>query len=367
VDRSMLRMQYAAEVKNYNPLEYFGEKFLTQIDRFAQFALISAREAVNDAGIKWTDELGKRCCVITGTGIGGQETQDNVFCELYKNNFVVVHPAVVPRIMPNAAASHITMEFNIRGLCYTISTACASSNHAIGNAYWMIRHGQADMAITGGSEAPLSYGCLKAWDALRVVSRDFCRPFSKDRIGMILGECGSMLVLENLDSALERNAKIYCEIVGFGMSSDAGHITRPSPEGAGMAMEGALKDAEVEPELIDYINAHGTGTLANDVMEVAAIKSVFGDHARKLAVSSTKSMHGHALGGTSAQEAVITCLSLYNQTLPPTINFTEPDPECDIDVVPNQSRKSEINYALSNAFAFGGLNAVLAFRRWNES
>jgi nodulation protein E len=268
--------------------------------------------------------------------------------------------------MPNAAASHITMEFGITGFAYSISTACASSNHAIGNAFWMIRNGMCDCAITGGSETPLSYGFLKAWEAIRVVAPVTCQPFSKGRQGMILGEGGAMMVLESLDVAMKRGAKIYGEIIGFGMSSDASHITKPNQKGAEQAMRLALKDAAITPEKIDYINAHGTGTVANDVMEAAAINQVFGSHTAQLAVSATKSLHGHVLGGTSAIEAVITALALKHQVLPPTANFNEPDPECPIDVVPNKARQGRIDFALSNSFAFGGLNAVLAFRRWTE-
>ncbi len=229
----------------------------------------------------------------------------------------------------------------------------------------MIRNGLADVAITGGSETPFSYMSLKAWEAIRVISPDTCRPFSNNRPGMILGEGGAMLVLEKLESAQERGAKIYGEIIGFGMSSDAGHITRPEQKGAEKAMLMALEDAALEPEMIDYINAHGTGTAVNDAMETAAIKNVFGSHANKLAISSTKSLHGHALGAASALEAIATSMALKQQVFPPTANYEELDEECDLDVVPNASREGRINYALSNSFAFGGLNAVLAFKKWD--
>jgi nodulation protein E len=298
-----------------------------------------------------------------GTSIGGQGSMEAAYINLFKENKNRVNLFAIPRIMPNASASQITMEFGITGFSYAISTACASSNHAIGNAFWMVRNGICDMAITGGSETPLTFGFLKAWEALRVVDPETCRPFSKDRQGMILGEGGAVLVLETLESALERGVEIYAEIVGFGMSSDASHITKPDQRGPEKAMRMALKDAELSPDKIDYINAHGTGTLANDSLETAAIKSVFGEHANKLAISSTKSLHGHVLGGTSAVEAVITSLALKHQIFPPTANYTQPDAECDLDVVPNQSRTGEINYAMSNSFAFGGLNAVLVFSR----
>ena len=363
-DMSDVRFKNGSEVKLYDPLLHFTPKQTDVMDKFCQFAVIAAREAVADANIEWTDELKETTCVITGAGIGGQDSQEDAFRNLYKENINRVPLFTIPRIMPNAGASQITMEFGITGFAYTISTACASSNHAIGNAFWMIRNGVMDMAITGGSETPFSYGFLKSWEALRVIAQDTCRPFSKDRQGMILGEGGAMLVLELLESAVARKAKIYAEIVGFGMSSDASHITKPDQKGPEKAMKMAIKDAGIEAFEINYINAHGTGTTVNDSLEVAAIKSVFGDHASQLAISSTKSLHGHILGGTSAVEAVITTLALKNQVFPPTANYTTADPLCDLDVVPNASRKGEINYAMSNSFAFGGLNAVLVFKRY---
>lgn len=366
-DMSKIRFKNGSEVKNYDPLGYFTHKELEGLDKFAQFSLIAAKEAVTDAGIEWTEENRKKTCVITGTSIGGQDSQEEAFYSLYKEGKERVPLFSIPRIMPNAGASHITMEFGITGCAYTISTACASSNHAIGNAFWMVRNGICDRAITGGSEIPLSYAFMKSWEAIRVVAPDTCRPFSKGRQGMILGEGGAVLVLESLDAAQKRGAKIYAEIIGFGMSSDASHITKPNQAGPEAAMRMALEDAGIDAEKIDYINAHGTGTLINDAMETAAIKTVFGDRAKTLAVSSSKSLHGHVLGGTSAIEAVVTALALRHQIFPPTANYLEADPECDLDAVPNEARNGKIGYALSNSFAFGGLNAVLAFKQWNES
>lgn len=366
LDMSNVRFKNGSEVKGYDPQQHFAKKELDFMDKVSQFGVLAARQAVEDAGIEWTDERKRRTCVITGTSIGGQDSQEDIFTVLYKEGRDRAPLFTIPRIMPNAAASHITMQYGITGFSYTVSTACSSSNHAIGNAFWALRNGVCDMAITGGSEIPLSFGFLKAWEALRVVAPDTCRPFSKDRQGMVLGEGGAMLVLETLVSAQKRGAKIYGEIVGFGMSSDASHITKPNQTGAEAAMQMALDDAGISPDKIDYINAHGTGTMVNDAMETAAIKTVFNGHAYKLAISSTKSLHGHVLGGTSAIEAVATTLALHNQVLPPTANYNEPDPECDLDVVPNQSRAARIDYALSNAFAFGGLNAVIAFKKWNE-
>jgi nodulation protein E len=363
VDRSRLRFQNAAEVRNYDAARYFDEKEIGLLDRFAQFGAIAARQAVADSKIEWSPELLENTAIVTGSCVGGQTTADDGFVNLYLKNIPRVNPLTIPRTMENAAASRISLETGITGPTYTISTACSSANHAIGQAFWLVRNGVARMALAGGSEAVFSLGFLKAWEAMRVVSPDTCRPFSRDRRGLILGEGGAMLVLETLESAQARGAKIYGEVAGFGMSSDAYHITQPSADGAARAMRAALADAGIGPQQIDYINAHGTGTLANDVTETAAIHKVFGPHAGKLAISSTKSMHGHALGAAGALEAAATLLALDRSLLPPTANYTEPDPECDLDVIPNQPRHAEVECALSNSFAFGGLNAVVAFRR----
>jgi nodulation protein E len=362
-DMSQLRFQNGAEVRGYSHQPYFDDRRADFIDRFAQFAVIAAREAVADAGIVWTPELRETAAIVTGSCVGGQSTEDIGFHEVYKLGHNRVHPLTIPKTMANAGASHISMEFSITGPSFTVSTACSSAGHAIGQAAWMVRSGQTDLALAGGSEAPFSFGILKAWEAMRVVSPDTCRPFSKDRRGMILGEGAAMLIIEPLEAALARGARIHAEIVGFGMSADACHITQPSSEGAARAMRAALRDAALAPEQIGYINAHGTGTLANDVTETAAIRAVFGPHADRLAVSSTKSMHGHALGAAAALECVAAVLALRDGVLPPTANFNERDAECDLDVIPNQSRQAEIEYALSNSFAFGGLNAVLVLRR----
>ena len=363
VDRAQLRFQNAAEVRGYSHQPYFDDRRADFMDRFAQFAVIAAREAVADAGVSWTPELRESAAIVTGSCVGGQSTEDIGFRELYKLGHSRVHPLTIPKTMANAGASHISMEFGITGPSFTISTACSSSGHAIGQAYWMVRAGTTDLAIAGGSEATFSLGILKAWEAMRVVSPETCRPFSKDRRGMILGEGGAMLVLEPLEAARARGARIHAEIVGFGMSSDACHITQPSSEGAARAMRAALRDAGLDPARIGYINAHGTATLANDPTEVAAIRFVFGPHAERLAISSTKSMHGHTLGAAAALECLAAALALRDGVLPPTANFTEPDPQCDLDVIPNHARRAQVEYALSNSFAFGGLNAVLALRK----
>jgi nodulation protein E len=362
VDTSDLRFKNGAEVRHLDPAEHFDRSRTDLLDRFAQFAVIAAREAVKDAGVTLTPELAERTAVFTGSCLGGQGTQDAGFVELYRRNSGRMHPLSIPRVMANAGASQISMDLRTTGPCCTISTACSSANHAIGHAFWMVRGGTAALAIAGGSEAPFSLGHLKAWEAMRVIAPDTCRPFSRDRRGMILGEGGAMLVLEPLEEAKARGARIYAEICGFGMSSDAHHVTQPIVAGPARAMRAALCDSGLAPEQIGYVNAHGTGTPGNDVVEAQAIRDVFGAHAARLAVSSTKSMHGHALGAAGALESVATALALHTGILPPTANFTAPDPDCDLDVVPNRAREANVEAALSNSFAFGGLNAVLAFR-----
>jgi len=362
VDPALLRFTNGAEVPGFKPAEHIEASRLDLLDRFAQFALVAAREAVRDSGIEFTQALRDSTAVITGCCLGGQTAEDAEFETLYRQGRNRVHPLTIPRTMANAGASTLSMEFGLRGPAFTISTACSSSSHAIGLAYQMVRSGAAAMALAGGSEAPFSYGLLKAWEAMRVISTDTCRPFSRDRKGMILGEGAAMLVIEPYDAARARGARIHGEIVGFGMSSDAHHITQPSADGAALAISAALRDASLAPEAVGYINAHGTGTPGNDSTETRAIRQVFGAHADRLAVSSTKSLHGHALGAAGALEAVTTLVALSNGIVPPTANYTERDPECDLDVVPNASRPLRTEYALSNSFAFGGLNAVLAFR-----
>ena len=348
-----LRFPNAAEVHGFDPLRHFDEKELAFVDRFTQFGVVAAREALNAAQVKLDLE---RTAIVTGTSAGGQTTEDENFLSLYSQQGRV-GPLTIARVMGNAAASRISLETGITGPVYNVSTACSSSNHAIGQAYWMVRNGVVDAALAGGAEAPFSLGFLKSWEAMRVVSPDTCRPFSRDRKGLILGEGGAMLVLEPLEAAQARGATIWAEIAGFGMSSDAHHITQPSALGAARAMRAALLDAGIAPEAVGYINAHGTGTQANDVAETEAIRSVFGS--TRLAVSSTKSMHGHALGAAGAIEAAAVVGSLRYGFLPPTANFNEADPQCDLDVIPNQGRVEQVEWAMSNSFAFGGLNAVL--------
>lgn len=366
VDRSRLRFENGAEVRGYDPAEHFSEKELDLLDRFAQFGLVAAREAVGDARVEWTRDSRERACVVTGSSLGGKTYEEQAYAGLFGAQTRRPHPLTVPRGMSNAAASHISMEFGINGPVYNVSTACASATHAIGQAFWLVRSGAAELALAGGCESPFMPGHLRMWEGLRVVAPDTCRPFSKDRRGMILGEGGAMLVLEPLDAALARGARIHAEVVGSGMSADAHHVTQPSAEGAARAISAALRDADVRPEQVGYVNAHGTATTANDTAETEALRLVFREHAARLAVSSTKSMHGHALGAAGAIEAVATALALRERLLPPTANYTEPDPACDLDYIPNAARAAEVEYAVSNSFAFGGLNGVLVLKRWDS-
>jgi nodulation protein E len=366
VDRTQLKYRNGAEVRGFDSHAHFTPKRADKLDRFAQFALVAAREAIADAGIEWTPRLRASAGVITGTCNGGQASMDDSCEEFYLRQRQSVHPFTILRVMSHAAASQLSMEFGITGPAFSLSTGCASSAHAIGQAYQMLRYGQIELALAGGSDATFSMFHLKSWEAMRVLTADTCRPFSQGRAGFVLGEGSAMLALETLEAARARGARIYAEIVGFGMSSDAEHLTRPSVEGAAQAINAALLDGALRPEQIGYINAHGTGAPVSDSQEAATIRQVFGKHAEKLAASSTKSMHGHALGATGALEAVATILALQRGALPPTVNFIAPDPQCDLDVIPNVARKADVEYALSNSFAFGGLNAVLAFRRWED-
>ena len=358
-----IRFRNGGVIAGFNIGDHMDPKQADMIDRFAQLAVVAAREAVAHSGIEWTPELRDTTAIITGSCVGGQSTEDQGFYDVYKTGKPRVHPMTIPKTMANAGASAISLEFGITGPVFTIATACASSAHAIGQAVSMVRSGMTDVVITGGSEAPFSYGILKAWEAMRVVSPTVCRPFSKDRSGMILGEGAAMLVIESLEHALARGATPLVEIVGIGMSSDAHHITQPSAEGAARAVRRALADAGLAPGDIQYVNAHGTGTSVNDVTETRALHLAFGDHAPRLAVSSTKAMHGHTLGAAGALETAATILSMTCGFLPPTINYNVPDTECDLDYIPNETRTTEVECAISNSFAFGGLNAVVALRR----
>ncbi|MEM1075252.1 MAG: beta-ketoacyl-[acyl-carrier-protein] synthase family protein [Pseudomonadota bacterium] len=361
-DLERLSIQIGGQVRGFEAEGRYNRQQMTLYDRFTQFTLAAAKEAIDQSGLSFSGELAARSGVVLGTAGGGVSTWDDNYRSVYEDGKNRVHPFVVPKLMNNAAASHVSMEHNLKGPSFTVSTACASSNHAMAQAFAMVRSGMAPAMITGGSECMLCFGGVKAWEGLRVMSRDACRPFSANRNGMVQGEGAGVFVFENYDHAKARSADILCEIIGFGMSSDAGDIVMPSKSGAARAMEGALRDAHISGEDVGYINAHGTGTAANDKTECAAVADVFGPHADKLMISSTKSMHGHLIGGTGAVELLACIMALRDGIIAPTIGYEEPDPECALDVVPNDARDATVQVALSNAFAFGGMNAVLALR-----
>jgi len=359
-----VKISIGAMVPEFDPGDYFSDDELTILDRFSQLAVIAAQEAVNDAGLICGEKILNDAAAIVGSGCGGKHTDEATYDQLYKKQKSRAHPLTIPKGMPSAAASMVSYHLGIKGPAFALASACASGSHAIIQGMTMIQSGMIEMALVGASDAPFTYGLLKSWDALRVVSNDTCRPFSKDRSGMVLGEGAGMLILESEQHALKRGAKVYAELAGCGMTSDAGHITRPDIEGITRAISNALHHAELDADQVDYINAHGTATSTNDVVETEAIKQVFGKHAYELAISSTKSMHGHALGASSALELVATTLAMHHELIPPTANFTVADEACDLDYVPNIARKLKIDTAISNSFAFGGLNAVIALRRY---
>ncbi|MEL6509110.1 MAG: beta-ketoacyl-[acyl-carrier-protein] synthase family protein [Pseudomonadota bacterium] len=358
VDR--LGVQIGGQVHGYDEHTHFNRQQIVLYDRFTQFTLLAAKEAIGQSGLTFAGELAARAGVILGTAGGGVNTWDDNYRSVYEDGKNRVHPFVVPKLMNNAAASHVSMEYNLKGASFTVATACASSNHAMGQAYMMIRSGIGDVMVTGGSESMLCFGGVKAWEGLRVMSKDVCRPFSANRNGMVQGEGAAVFVFEEYEHARARNANILAEVIGFAMTSDASDIVMPSKQGAARAIEGALKDGHIAKERVGYINAHGTGTAANDKTECAAVADVFGAHADNLMISSTKSMHGHLIGGTGAVELLACIMALRDGVIAPTIGYDEPDPECALDIVPNVARDAEVDVVVSNAFAFGGLNAVLA-------
>jgi nodulation protein E len=364
IPTDQLAQKVVAEVKDYDPLKHFDERALSPLDRVAQFGVIAAREAVAHSGISFDGGLAEQTATIIGCGVGGQSTQDENYRRLYRDNARRLHPLTIPRLMVNAPASQISMHCGLRGPAFVVASACASATHAIGLAFQMVRSGGAPCAVTGGAEACIAFGTMKGWEALRVLAPDTCRPFSRDRKGLVIGEGAAVLVLESLEHAQQRSANILGEIVGFGMSADAGDLLSPDAGGMVRAIIGALTDGGLAPSDIQYVNAHGTGTAANDETETRALKLAFGTHASKLAMSSNKSMIGHSLGAAGALELVATLMSMREGLAPPTVNYLGPDPGCDLDCVPNEARAMRIDAALSNSFAFGGLNAVLAVRRF---
>lgn len=360
-----VRMTKGAWLENFQPDQFFMANMLPLLDRFSQFAVVASKEAIEDAGLAENADILKKSAAIIGTGCGGKQTDEETYSKLYKEQRTRVHPLTIPKGMPSAAASMVSLLLGIKGPVFSIASACASAAHAIIQGRMMIQAGLVDVAVVGGTDAPFTYGLMKSWDALRVVSNDTCRPFSANRSGMVLGEGAGMLILESEQHASQRGARVYAELAGCGMSSDAGHITRPDPTGIADAIKGALDNANIQAESVDYINAHGTGTIANDKAETDAVHHIFDKHANKLAISSTKSMHGHALGASSALELIATTLAVQKGRIPPTANFTDSGEGCDLDYVPNIARDKEVKVALSNSFAFGGLNAVIALRQWS--
>ncbi|GAB5471620.1 MAG: beta-ketoacyl-[acyl-carrier-protein] synthase family protein [Rhodospirillales bacterium] len=357
-----LMVKVAAEVTDFDPHRWLDERIVDFTDRFSQYAIIAAREALADSGLELDSESAQRTACLVGSGMGGMTTMDEGFVRLYRHNTLRAPPLTVPKVMPSAAASQVTMDLGVTGPSFGLTSACSSSNHAIGEAMWMVRSGRVDRAFAGGTEACLSYGCLKAWEVLRVMAPDTCRPFSKNRKGMVIGEGAGMVLLENWDLAKARGAKIYGELAGFGLTADAADLVQPSLEGASRAVSECLTDAGLAPEEVGYINAHGTATRMNDQVETQAIRQAFGKQAERLGVSSSKSMLGHGLGAAGGLEIIPTVMAVKEGILPPTANYVEADPDCDLDYIPNEARTQQIGAALSNSFAFGGLNAVLAVK-----
>ena len=359
-DVERLNVRIGAQVSGYHPEDRFNRQQIALYDRFTQFTLIAASEAIRQSGLEFAGELAATAGVVLGTSGGGLQTQDENYRAVYEEGKNRVHPFVVPKLMNNAACSHVSMEHNLKGPSFTVASACASSNHAMGQAFLYVRSGMAPVMVTGGSEAMLCFGGVKAWEGLRVMARDTCRPFSANRTGMVQGEGAGVFVFEEYEHARARGADILAEVLGFAMSSDAGDIVMPSKSGAARAIRGAVRDARVSLDAVGYVNAHGTGTAANDKTECAAVADVFGPQADRLMISSTKSMHGHLIGATGAVEMLACIMAVRDGIVAPTVNYDEPDPECALDVVPNEAREARVGVALSNAFAFGGLNAVLA-------
>jgi 3-oxoacyl-[acyl-carrier-protein] synthase II len=367
-----LPTRIGAPVENFNPGDYFNKIQLTGIERFSQFALVAAEQAVQDAQLALSEAEQSRAGVCMGSCQGGASTLEDGYRELFRSPNPRIKPLTVLLSMNNAAASHISIKYHLQGPNITYATACSSSAIAIGEAYRQIKHGYADVMLAGGSEAMLTSGAMKAWEALRTLAQEdpndagaSCKPFAKNRSGLVLGEGAAILVLEDVGRAVKRGAKIYAELAGYDCSSDSRHITKPDAAGQTHTILNALRDAHMQPQDIHYINAHGTATLAGDIEETKAIKQVFGAHATNIPISSTKSMHGHLMGATGAVEFMAALLAMQHQAIPPTINLHDPDPECDLDYVPNQGRTDvKLDAVMSNSFAFGGSNAVLIAKRF---
>ncbi len=359
-DAERLSVRIGAQIRDWQAGLHFSTGEIALLDPFAQYAVVAARQAVTQSGLQFEGLLAEEAGVVLGTAGGGLQTSDESYRAVYQAGKNRVHPLVVPRLMHNAASAQVAIAFHLRGPNYTVASACASSNHAIGQAFHLVRSGAAPVMLAGGTDAMLCFGGVKAWEGLRVLSETGCRPFSKGRDGMVIGEGAAVFVLEALDHARARGAVVLAEVAGFAMNSDASDIVRPSVAGAARAMAGALRDARMSAAEVGYINAHGTGTTLNDRAEAAAILQVFGSDVPP--VSSTKSMHGHLIGGAGAVELLAGLLALQQGIIAPTIGFVGADPDCALDVVPNVARAAKVKAVLSNAFAFGGLNAVLALK-----
>ncbi len=368
-----LSVRIAAPVVGFDPAAYFTKMQLTGMERFSQLAMVAARQAAEDAALQLSEEEWPRAGVHMGTGIGGATTMEEGYEEVLLKSEPRIKPFSVLLSMNNAAAGHISMNFHLQGPNVTYSTACSSSAIAVGEAYRLIKHGYTDVMFAGGAESLLTLGAMKAWEALRTLAPEdpenagaSCKPFSRQRNGLVLGEGSAVLVLEDAERAKRRGARIYAELAGYDSSADATHITKPDSAGQARAIRNALRDAGMQPQDIHYINAHGTATQAGDIEETKAIKLAFGEHAYRIPVSSTKSMHGHVMGATGAVEFMAALLAMQHNAIPPTINLREPDPECDLDYVPNVGRRNvPLNAVMSNSFAFGGSNAVLIAKRFN--
>ena len=374
-DVSAFPTQIAGEVANFNPEDYIEPKEVKKMDRFIHFAVAAATLALNDSGLRITDSNSDRVGVLVGSGMGGLHAIEFYHSVLLEKGPRRITPFFIPMLTINLAAGQISIKYGAKGPNSAVSTACATGSHSIGDAFKIIQRGDADAVIAGGTEAVITPMAVGGFNAMRALStrndepEKASRPFDVDRDGFVIGEGAGIIILESLHHAMDRGAKIYAEIVGYGMTADAYHITSPSPggEGAARCMTLALEDSGIGHSEVDYINAHGTSTKYGDEIESRAIKALFGEHAYKVAISSTKSMIGHLLGAAGGVEAVISILSIVNDMAPPTINLDNPDPECDLDYVPHKARKLKINYALSNSFGFGGTNACLLFKKFDRT
>jgi 3-oxoacyl-[acyl-carrier-protein] synthase II len=372
-DTNGFETKIAGEVKGFNPEDYVERKEVRRMDLFVQYAVAASEMAMEDSGLGITEEIGDRVGVIIGTGLGGLPTLEEYHKVLLEKGPNRITPFFIPKLIANMASGHVAMHFNARGPNTCVVTACATGAHCVGDAFRTIHYGDADVIITGGTEANITPLCVGGFNVMKAIStrnnepEKACRPFDKERDGFVISEGAGVLILEELGFAMRRGARIYAELIGYGFNGDAYHITAPSPNGEGAAkcMQNALADAGIAPKQIDYINAHGTSTQLNDLSETIAMKTVFSEHAYRIPISATKSMTGHLLGAAGSTEAIFSILALRDGIIPPTINLENPDPQCDLDYVPKESREQEITIAMSNSFGFGGTNAVLIFSAFN--